>query len=202
MESISQLLAFSKKYLTERIGESTKKILKEFEENKEQIRNEYLSVFNDLFLLADKQQQDEKKGKVAYIHVFYLQSALLTGEMELQFSIYDKLSYLDPAECTDIWVPELFTKHFKEDMEWFSKLAYQNIVGFGYKELMEIRQRYYSLYLLLMEQFFLQESEQITMLESYKHMEKEEKIQILFGGYMDKALQCWPPIPVKFEEEK
>lgn len=202
MESISQLLAFSKKYLTERIGESTEKILKEFEENKEQVRKEYLGVFHELFLMAAKKQQDEKKGKITYIHIFYLNSALLTGKMELQFSIYDKLSYLDTADCTDVWVPELFTKHFEEDMEWYSKLAYHNIVGFGYKELMEIRQRYYSLYLLLMEQFFLQEAEQITMLESYKQMDKEEKIQILFGGYMDKAIQCWPPIQVKFEEEK
>ena len=199
MQSISELNTFAKEMLGERLEDSTKKIILELERNQTAIRRGYLTKFNELFQDCIEQQQCGQKGNAAYVHIFYLNSALYTQKYELQLQVFDQMSYLDKSECMALWMPELFAKHFHDDMEWFERVASQQIVGFRYSHMMEIKRKYYTIYLGMIGQFFLREAAQIAELPSYKNMKKVEGIQIIFGGYMDQGIQIWPPLEVQVE---
>lgn len=200
MLMLSELNTFAKEKLSERLQQSTERIVATIEKNGTSIREDYLSKFDALFKLCISQQQNGCKNKAAFVHIFYLQSALYTERFELQFQVFDKMSYLDQSECMEVWRAEPFITYYLEDMKWFEHEACQQIVGFGYPQLMDIRKKYYTIYLGMIGQFFLKEAGCVVGLSSYGEMDKEENAQIIFGGYMDKGLQIWPPLEVKWKK--
>lgn len=200
MLKLNEVNTFAKEKLSGRLQYSTERIIAEIEKNGTSIRNDYLSKFDALFKLCISQQQNEEKKKAAFIHIFYLQSALYTEKFELQFQVLDKMSYLDKAECRELWRPEPFITYYLEDMKWFEQEAYQQIVGFGYPQIMDIKKKYYTVYLGIVGQFFIKEAAHIAGLSSFDEMAKEETLQIIFGGYMDRGVQIWPPLEVKVED--
>lgn len=200
MLALSELNTFAKEKLSGRLQHSTERIAAEIEKREASIRNDYLSKFDALFQLCISQQQNGCKNKTAFVHIFYLQSALYTENFELQFQVFDKMSYLDKAECVELWRPEPFITYYLEDMKWFEHEAYQQIVGFGYPQLMDIKKKYYTVYLGMIGQFFIKEAGYIAGLSSFDEMDKEETVQIIFGGYMDRGVQIWPPLEVKVED--
>lgn len=200
MLTLNQLNTFAKEKLSGRLQQSTESIITEIEKNGISIRNDYLSKFDTLFRRCISQQQNGYKKKAEFIHIFYLQTALYTEKFELQFQVFDKMSYLDKAECMELWRAEPFITYYLEDMKWFEKQAYQQIVGFGYPQIMDIKKKYCTVYLSMLGQFFIKEATNIAELSSFGEMDKEETLQIVFGGYMDRGIQIWPPLEVKVED--
>lgn len=184
--------------LGEQISQSTEEIVKHLEKFGESVVQDLLNVYDGLFTACLKLQQNRKKNKIRFIHIFYLKSALLTGKYELMLSLFDKTSYLDQNECYSIWIPSFFIKYFKDDLDAFHKKASIQLPRFGYKDYQDIRIRYYDMYLALIGQFILREIDKVVMLPSFYKIEKEEEITIIYGGYMDKGIQVYPPMEVMF----
>lgn len=132
-----------------------------------------------------------KKEAVKYIHIFYLQSAMLTQKLEYQINVYSELSYMDVAECSELWYPDFIMDFYKKDMEDLDKTAKQKVIKYGYCEFREMQERCFSVYVAMVGQYVANKAEKIVELDSYKEMIKEDDIQIIFGGYMDKGILVW-----------
>lgn len=52
----------------------------------------------------------------------------------------------------------------------------------------------------MLGQFFIKEATHIAELSSFGEMDREETLQMVFGGYMDRGIQIWPPLEVKVED--
>lgn len=197
MLSLSQLDSFSKEVLEERVNNNIEDIRQRMNKNPGKLESNFLKLFDDLFMECVAMQERKEKGKIAFIHIFYLKSPVITESYEMQINLFDKNSYMDQTDCYRLFVPEFFIQYYKEDMEYFYKKAKMNVFGFNYANYQEIRLKYYDLYLLLIGQFFLNLVKRIVELPSFLKMEKEEGLVIIYGGYMDRGLQIYPPVEVK-----
>lgn len=182
--------------LGERFEISSELLLKEYIKNKDIIDNEYLQVFNDLFLRCIAMQKEGKKEKIAVISIFYLRYSILTESYDIQLNLYDENFYLDNNNIYSLWKSPFFMKYYVDDIEFLKREAKHNIVGFNYEKLQDIRMEYGEVYGVLLEKYCREKVTDIITLPSYEGMDKSEHTIITFGNYMDKGI-CIYPLDIK-----
>lgn len=150
-----------------------------------------LAALDRLFHRCAKLQSEREKEPVRYVHLFALKSCLLTGDYQIQINLFDTNSYLDACYLYELWYPEIFMKHYREDLAYFQEE--NRLIQFDDYKFQDIAMRYYDLYLTLIGQFVIKEIHRATELPSYSEMEKHSDIQFIYGGYMDHGIQVYPP---------
>lgn len=192
MVSKEFVVGFSRAYFQKTIPNTIRQISLEWERGKEQIRKEYLSIFDELFQKCIGMQKTGRKEKIQFIDIFYLHSSLVTGTCELQLELFDRHYYKDGHPCYVNWKPEFFIRHFEQDLAAFEKLAKNEIIRFDYSSFWNVKKRYYSIFLVMIGEFFRREIEQIRALDSYQELDKEDGVRFIYGAYMDQGVQIWP----------
>lgn len=187
-----EVAVFAKKCMREKFRESLERFQGDLEKEESLMRKTYLPSFDALFKKCMEFQRAGRKEAAAYVHIFYLNTALLTENFELQLNIFSKDSYFDKTECMELCNVNFLMKYFKDDMEYFEKKAYREVVDFDYADLMNWKRSYYKQFISLINLFFLREITHIVELKLFQEMEKQPDIKIAFGGYMDSAFLIWP----------
>lgn len=183
---------FAKDFMEQRLGDNLKRMQKTLQTEGKSISREFTDPFDRLFRKCLEQQKKGKKKAIRYIHIFYLKSAMLTQKLEYQINAYTEMSYMDETECMELWYPSFIMDYYKRDIEELDKEAKKRVVRYAYPQLRELQERWYSVYTVLVGQYIMQAAGEIVNLDSYKDMEKDDAIQIIYGGYMDKGIQIWP----------
>lgn len=196
MRSLHQLEEYAKEIFKERLTRSVGLIQRDIEKEEHAIRSQMLQALDRLFLTGSKKQSEKRKRAIAYVHIFYLRSAVLTNTYELQMELRDETGYMDKETCREFWVPEFIMGYFREDMEYFKKKAVKNVVGVSYVHLQRIKRKYYSVYATLIGQYFLQEIKQIETLDSFWKLEKTNELQVIYGEYMGEGVCIYPRLEV------
>lgn len=78
------------------LEQSTENILQEIEKKDSLVKKEFLQAIESVLSAGFQMQQRKEKQAIAFLHIFYLRSAILTDTYELQIYLFDKRSYLDP----------------------------------------------------------------------------------------------------------
>lgn len=191
MYNREQLNEFAKEFMTPRLEKNVKQLQQEIAQNGAKIKRELLSCIDSLFNKCISQQQKKNKQSIKYIHFFYLRLAVLTQQYDIQINAFSEQSYMDDIETMTFWKPDFIMKYYEDDIAAIEKEARKQVVRFEYSQLMELRQRCFSIYVMLIGQYLMSVVGDIAILESFHQMKKTEDIQIVFGGYMDKGIQLW-----------
>jgi len=191
--SQAEIYDFAKEFFAEQGRKSTEAIIQQLKkDNKTQ--KSLVNAFDELFLRCKKLQQGENKGRIRYIHIFFLKSCLFTEKYEIQITLFDEQSYADKCYVYELWNPEVFTQYFQKDLKCFREK--NNLILFDYHKFQDIKFKYYHMFLTLIGQFIIQEIRHVAELPSYGAMEKHPEIQFIYGGYMDKGFQVYPAAEV------
>lgn len=191
MYNKEQLNEFAKDFIMPRLEKNIKKIQQAIALNDIMIKRELLSCVDNLFKTCIYQQQEDAKQPIRYLHFFYLRLAVLTQQYDIQINAFSEQSYMDRIETMMFWNPDFIMKYYQEDMEAIEQEARKQVLHFGYLQLMELREKCFAIYILLIGQYLMRVAEDITNLASFQEMKKAENMQIVFGGYMDKGIQIW-----------
>lgn len=189
MYSREQLNEFAKEFMAPRLERNIKQLQQEIAQDGEKRKRELLSCVDSLFKKCIRQQQKNNKQHIRYIHFFYLRLAVLTQQYDIQINAFSEQSYMDAIETMTLWKPDFIMSYYEEDIAAIEKEARKQVVRFEYSQLIELRQKCFSIYVMLIGQYLMSVAGDIAKLESFHEMKKTEDIQIVFGGYMDKGIQ-------------
>lgn len=205
MYTQDQLYEFYKEFMEPRIEKNIQGLISIQKEKGLQAKDTLLSCADRLFQKCIRQQQEGTKQPIRYIHFFYMNLSLLTGNYDIQINAFNEQSYMDKTESMELWNPSFIMEFFAEEMREMEAEGKKQVFRFGYPQMMELKKRSYPIYTILAGQFILNHVEDIAGLPSFSEMEKAEGLQMVFGGYMDAGIQIWPkiqPEEEKIQEEK
>ena len=191
MYSKEQLNEFAKDFIVPRLDRNIKKIQQSIALESIMIKRELLSCVDNLFKKCIDQQRENAKQSIQYLHFFYLRLAVITQQYDIQINAFSEQSYMDQIETMVLWNPDFIMKYYREDIEAIEQEARKQVLHFGYPQLMEVRERYFAIYILFIGQYLMRVVGDITSLASFQEMKKAKDMQIVFGGYMDKGIQIW-----------
>lgn len=197
MYSSEQMYGFVQEFMEPRIQRSLNQLKKELNQKSGQMRHELLSCTDRLFKKCIFQQQERIKQPIRYIHFFYLNLSVLTGQYDIQVNAFSEQSYMDKTESMEFWNPEFIMELYEKDMEEMEKEAKKQIPRFGYSQMMDLKRRIFGIYAKMIGQYLLRTAEDIAELPSFCEMEKAEGLQMVYGGYMDTGFQLWPVLQLE-----
>ena len=116
----------------------------------------------------------------------------MKGTYQMQINLYDNNLYLDKNEVSEKWDTTFLLKHYEEDIVKLNKLAKEHIYRWNCINKQQLMVIYAGLYKNLLELYCTDFIKDIQVLESYKHLEKEEDIGVYFGGYLEKLHGIYP----------
>lgn len=182
------LKEFQGKYLEGRYEEELKKIIENYNEHRDIIKENLTSKFNTVCEEAILLQEKDLKGPIMHIYFSMLRTSILENKGEWRIDLYDEKWFLDKEECSiniDLdFIYETLFIHIKElsekKKEYGRTIKEKDIEGVKLKE----ANKYHSLALNIIKGI-LQSFLECT---SYKEMKKKEDIIIRAGEYMDAAV--------------
>ena len=167
-------------------------IEQEFLDDKKKILSELTGIFDELFKRGIELQRKSEKGKIGFISIFYLRSSIITESYKIMISMYDKSYYIDRQELSTHWIPMFIMKYFIDDINYFEKVIKTKIVRVKKYEINDVKIHYCGEYFKVIERFLDNYIDEITSLESFNELEKEEDIKITLGEYMDQNIILYP----------
>ena len=183
------LKEFQEKYVADRYKGEFKKIIEEYNSNREAIEEKLTLQFDSVCKEAASLQEKKVKMEIKYIYFSMLRTKLLEDKGQWRIDLYDEKWFLDKEECSmDIdlnFMYEPLFKHMKELSE--KKKEYLRTIKEKDLEYIKLKEadKYHSLALNIIRGI-LQDFLECT---SYKEMKKKEDIVIMAGEYMDAAIQ-------------
>lgn len=166
-------------FLEEKLRENEEQILKYSLDGKK--RKELISAFEVLFQKGIEAQKNKEKEKIAYIVIHFFRSSIMTKSFECEITLYDNWFYYDTKEISQIWRPNWIIPFYEKDIEDLECYLKKKILRLHSGELAEVEMYYggdYYQYLIEMLQNVVLE---VTELNSYKELQKENNCKILLG---------------------
>ena len=152
-----------------------------------------ISKFRDAFVKTTDLQEHERKGAVRYLVLSHLYSAVCTGGYSIKLDIFDQRLYADPHEINVYLRLDWLYNYLEEDMAYFRKeLIKTHITGLREYEMEQIRYRYIYYYHAAVKTFISESMPILLRLPEFVMLNVESEFEVLFGGYMDKAVVIWP----------
>lgn len=173
--------------MKEYMSVSKAEIARDIEQNRMKYKESLHQICNELFLSCIQKQQDDQLGKIRYAHFFILRSALYTGKYEVQIQLFDQQQYMGKTEAYHLWDTTFIMRYFKRDMEKLQEIAKKEIIQYSYQEQRRMMLRYYPQYLELIRGYLVSEIASIIQLKSFEDMDKEDGLEIIYGGYMEQG---------------
>lgn len=134
------------------------------------------------------QKESRMRGKRARWHIFiflFLYSNVLLNRHGYRVETLDGQFYLDDCEISGMWCPKLIFDYLEEDVQIIRRKIQGEYIPLSKYDLLELRNShlhsYYSCAFSYLKEFI----SGIALMKSFKDMEKEDNVKIIFGEYMD-----------------
>ncbi|WP_425448049.1 hypothetical protein [Dethiothermospora halolimnae] len=174
-------------HLFERWKEEIPNIENRYLENKEEIDNNLIDIFDKLCKEASKLQKEGDKGKTKYIHFSYLRTSIIHNTCRYRIDIYDKKWYVDEIECVKYWEPNFIYKslfHHMEDIKEDIKKQSKRVKPMVLEKVKLYEGEKYN---ILTKEYIKELIPKLVKTKGYKEMDKDEEILIMAGEYIDKS---------------
>ena len=155
--------------------------------NKDSIRDEFLLAFKNLCKKACEMQSYGEKGKIQYINISALRTAIVTGSSEFIMEAYNNEWFFDSSECTVKFRADSLLNHLDKFLSNLKKQygKYMNVIQSQDMQriMLEVSQSYFW-YAIQISRYSI---EQFINSVAFLNMGKESEYYILSGEYKD---QC------------
>lgn len=178
-EIAHKMLTFSIANMIQR----SEQIEKDFQEHIDEYTTQILKAFDELFLSALKLQQEEQKGPINYINIYFLNSTYVKGSYECLIEMYDEEFLLDKKPVSIQFVPKFVSKFYEQDWKKYEEFMNKAVIQVRYHELQEYRLELTNQYQKILREIFATYIPYIIHLRSYRNMAKEDTLKIGFGEY-------------------
>ena len=192
MDRTEQIFNLMKSLAHERFKQSRRVIEEYCQENRNEIAAGFISAFKDAFTKAAHLQKSQEKGKARYLVLSHIYSSVWIGGYSIKLDIFDKRFYADPIEIDAYLRLDWLHNFLSDDMGYFRKeLIKQYITSIREYELEQIKYRYLYYYHSVALELISGNMQAILCLPEFLSLKVEPEFEILFGGYMDKAIVIW-----------
>ncbi|MCL1924352.1 MAG: hypothetical protein FWF50_02075 [Defluviitaleaceae bacterium] len=172
-------------FLSKRIEENFKKLGSYIDDNKEEIVKSLAEKLNELVFICKKQQMDNEKNEISYLHIAFLKSSILTKTYEFRLALYDKNFWLDKTETEAYFKFDFLFDYIEKDIENASEYVEK---GPNLKFRLEEVKNEYTYYYMQFLKIVLSKTLIEALKESYMDkLSLNEDFKVLFGGYMENA---------------
>lgn len=155
--------------------------------NKDLIQEEFIKAFKNLSKKAKVMQSTGKKGKIKYINISALRTAMITKSSQFIMEAYNNEWYFDSEECTENFNVQGIMEHlykFLSKMEHEYRKYVQTIQENDLqKKILGVSKSYFW-YVLQIARYSV---EKLINTEEFIGLDKEEEYYILSGEYKDKS---------------
>lgn len=185
------LKEFQEKYVFDRYKEEFKKVIEQYNNDKESIKESLTSKFNSVCKEAIALQGEKKKGEIRYIYFSALRTRILENKGIWRIDLYDKKWFLDKEECSiniDLdFIYEPLFNHMKELLE--KKKEYGRTIKNKDIEAIKIGEsnKYHGLAFEVIKDMI----KSFLGCTQYKELKKKEDIEIWAGEYKDIAVKIY-----------
>ncbi|WP_250277184.1 hypothetical protein [[Clostridium] colinum] len=174
MDRISEILEYISPEFKEKVLENKKTIDKQFFENKEEVKNQFVIKLNKIVKAKNNLEK-------IYIIISPLKSSLITKKYEVILAGYNEELYLDNEAVYEYFSIKCLFENIEKDIDYIKKEINKKFTRLLEFELREVIIKYEAQY---MEMYL----EYITkLLNEVDSLESERKIIILYGEYMEKS---------------
>lgn len=173
------IFSFGVAYLKPRFCENEKKILQDFNKNRNKIVSQLQGVCQQLFEKAAQSQ-----SAFQYMCICPLQSGIIAKTYDVQFSLHDATCFADQNSYMAYWNADFLYHYLEEDIEEFAKEVRKRVIRVLAGEIQEFRLDYACNYHMLLQEFLAAHISDIESAAGFTRINKEEKFQIMFGRYM------------------
>lgn len=185
MKHQEKIIKVTDQFLPELLAGRFKEIRKCYVKNPETLLEDFFETLKILFEDTKRKQDEGKKGKVAYIYFSFLYSNVLLNRHGYRVETLDGQFYLDDCEISGMWCPKLIFDYLEEDVQIIRRKIQGEYIPLSKYDLLELRNShlhsYYSCAFSYLKEFI----SGIALMKSFKYMDKEDNVKIIFGEYMD-----------------
>jgi len=173
-------------FLIDKLFENSAEILKYYEENRDEITNDFLLYFTQLCEKGTQQQKTNIKAPISYIHIGFLRSSFLTESYEFRLGLHNNKLWLDTTDTSVYWKADFIFKHVEPDMDEVQQML-KPFQMLEY-EIHEIKYNYTQCYLIpvafqIVQDIMFEAVETSEILQ----LKFDEQMSVMFGGYMERG---------------
>lgn len=187
MDRLNEILVSIDYEIKNKIATNMKLADEYYNANKELIDSTFYEAIKNLFELTNKAQLERGKKKINYLCINILYSSILTGENDFLFSLKDKSLYLDKVETQIYWSPKFVFENIEKDMVDLTKSLKRKFSRVSEFELSEVRYNYVLLHYEIALKYIFELAISLKEHKYLDYIEKEDKFDVLFSLYMEKA---------------
>ena len=192
MDQIEKIFALMEPLAQERFERSQGLIEEYCEKFVDEIAVEINSAFKSAFRQTANLQKETEKSASQFLMMSHLYSSIRTGGYSVKIDIFDKHFYADPFEIDAYLKLDWLYGFFADDMNCFKKAISKYIPRIREFELEQISYRYIYYYHAVALKLISENIPSLLHMPEFLVMEVEQEFEVLFGGYMDKAVVVWP----------
>ena len=152
------------------------------------IADGFLRHFAELFQMLSIQQESGAKGPLRYITISFPRSSVVAETYELVTACHTVDIFMDETETETYWPMDFYKEIVDRDMAIIVPKLKKNIFRIRGFEIEEFRNNYAFTYTVLLIAFFGRVIHQIFDLPEFQAVQKDDQVDITFGGYMDEAI--------------
>jgi hypothetical protein len=161
--------------------------------NSDKIAAEFISAFQRAFAQAEHLQRKQEKGVIRYLILSHLYSSVWNGGYSVKVDIFDKRFYADIHEIDAYLNLDWLYGFLSGDMDCIrTELIKQRVKSPKRLELEQIRYRYVYYYHSAALKLISKIIPAVFKLPEFKSLDVDTEFEVVFGGYMDKAVTVWP----------
>lgn len=193
MDRTERIFTLMKQLSQNRFEQSQKLIEVYCETHGDEIAAEVISAVKKAFVQAADLQSAAKKGAARYLVLSHLYCGVFTGGYSIKLDVFDRCLYADPHVINVYLTLNWLYDFLADDMAYFRKeLVKQHITSLKEYELEQIRYRYVYCYHAVALDLISESIPALVQMPEFNRMNVEPEFEVLFGGYMDKAVVIWP----------
>lgn len=168
------------------IQSEAEQIRKKVLETPKVVTDKFIEAVNLLFKQVKEQQEQGKKGKLAYICFSTLYSDILRGRNVIRIDAYDKDKFLDNCESYVDWDLSFFFENKDENLKVLNKRLSSCYIPIDDEMEYGIRWIYQTSMMGLALEFLVGLVPSINQIEFFSEIDKEEFVILSVGEYMHK----------------
>lgn len=181
------ILLWIRPYMEERIQESCAEIENKLKKQGTSMWKELRGAVQEILAHTADRQQQNKKGKAAYLVCSFLQRSVYLNKLLLRLEIMDEGFYLDEVETAGYYRLQMLEERFLEDLEFLHRKVCKKWVRVKNHELDEVDREYAEYYNAIIGMMIQSMGGLLMEVVEESEIQLSDTFQIIYGQYMGNA---------------
>lgn len=181
------ILLWSRPYMEERIRESCTEIEKKLKEEGVSMWKELRGAVQEVLARTADRQEQNRKGKAAYLVCSFLQRSVYLNKLLLRLEIMDEGFYLDERETAGYYRLQMLEERYREDLEFLHQKVCKEWIRVQDHELDEVDKEYTEYYNAVVSMIVQSVSGLLMDVVEGSEVRLADTFQIVYGQYMGNA---------------